>query len=208
VVASATDAKALQDLFVRRGFSVVVAPCTGALDSYLAQGAAPLVAILDLAHPEALETLGVLAVQDPRPVLVGIVGRNEVVAVQESLDAAFARPVDRARIFVRVVELVAERKKGRPSKRLTGVVGVVAGNDLFRQVARELQTAVPPVNAGAILEKALRDMGSDPFALGDDDLATLLANGRLADALTPFAEETAIEGAIRRIAILLMTRLG
>jgi hypothetical protein len=207
VLAKQDDAEAVQELFVRRGFTVVITPSIVTLERYLIRGALPSAAVIDFSHQDAREVLSTLAIRAPRPVLVGIVPELEIPTVQDSLDAVFARPVDRARMFVRVLELIADRKRRRRTKKLTGIVGLVDGNELFHLVAHELHAAVPPVNAGAILEKALRDLGSDPFAVGEAELAALLTSGRLARALSPFAPAPAIEAALSRIAVLFLARL-
>ena len=80
-----------------------------------------------------------------------------------------------------------------------GIVAVVKGNRLFHIVERELSTAVPRVNAGAILEKALRDLGSDPRQLKKSDLEHILESGSLARALEDFGEPGAILDVLARI---------
>jgi hypothetical protein len=129
--------------------------------------------------------------------------------VQHRLDAAFARPVDAARLFVRVVKLIADRRhEGEPTTgvrrrpRITGVVGVVEGNDLFHRAARALFTVVPPVNAGPILESALRELGGNPLTLSRADLAAMLASGRLAAALSMSGEPEKISEALERMYVL------
>lgn len=204
VVATPPDAAALSQLFSARGFHVFDRTVDEVAGGTLTPtGRVPDAAIVDCRVRDALRALRALSVERPGPAVVAIVSDDEVAIVQELVDAAFQRPVDPARLFARVVELVAERRKGkgkgRRANKITGVVGVVAGNDLFAKVAHELTSAVPPVNAGAILEKALRDLGSGPFLLKEPDLAAILASGRLAEALSPFGEPAAIHAAVSRL---------
>ena len=112
VVAEGSNASDVQDLFARRGFVVAVAPSVTALERYLSQGGfIPEAAVLDFTHADALPALRMLEVADARPILVGIAAQDEVLRSQGSLDAVFVPPVDRARLFVRVLELVI-RKNG------------------------------------------------------------------------------------------------
>jgi hypothetical protein len=205
VVATPGDAAALKTLFSSRGF-VVRARSVDEVASGTRRRPTermPNAALVDLGVPDARRALNTLSADRPGLALVAILAADETTEVQDLLDAAFQRPVDPARLFARVVELVAARRngagKGRRGHRITGVLGVVTGNDLFEQVTRELTSVVPPVNAGAILEKALRDLGSDPFVLKEPDLAAILASGRLAEALTPFGDPVAITAAVSRL---------
>ena len=176
------------------------------VNRYLAQGGNfPAAVIVDFEQPEAERALAIFAAEKTRPVIIGIAAAGTRVPDEETVDSAFVRPVDPARLFTRVVTLLADRKKGggRHARRLTGIVAVVRGNTLFHKVERELHQAVPPVNAGAILEKALRDLGADPLTLAEVDLAAMLASGRLEQALLSFGEPTAIRTTLARIGGLL-----
>lgn len=206
VVAESSSAESIRDLFARRGFQVVLAPSLGAFTQYMTEGSVtPAAVLLDFAHPDAWFALQSIEDVRSRVVVLAIATEQQAAHAQRSIDAVFTRPVDPARLFVRVVELVAW-KRGKRQRKLTGIVGVVDGNDLFRLVARELHRVVPPVNASAILERALRDLGSGPFVLGDADLEAMLASGRLAQALKPFGEHRAIMAAMGRISALLKGR--
>ena len=206
VVAAADSAESVRDLFARRGFQVVVAPSLATFTHYMVEcGATPAGVILDFVHPDAWRVLRAIKTLTRSFVVVAIAAEDEVLRVQQSADAVFVRPVDPARLFVCVIELVA-LKRGKRKRKLTGIVGAVDGNDLFLMIARELHSVVPPVNSGAILERVLRELGSGPFVLGDADLDAMLASGRLAEALTAFGESTAILAAMQRIADFLKGR--
>lgn len=220
VIADEVAGDHISDLFSTRGF---VVKCFSRVDvfadEYLAAAAAGAAAIVDCHRKDAERILSLLHMQRPRPVLVGIVTADELRAVQDRLDAAFERPVDPARLFARVVGLIADRKRslaapvaGERKRKLsgsqatiTGVIGVVRGNSLFHRVAEELHTVIPPVNAGAILEKVLQELGSDPFRWTTADLAAMLASHRLTAALAPFGEPTGIQVVVKRIEHLLQT---
>ena len=200
VVAEATNADAIRRLFSRRGFLVVMASNETAVADFSRRGDADVsAAIIDFSVAGAVRILSKLHAVDPLPILVAIAPAEQVAALGESVDEVFSPPVDRARIFVRVVELVAERKKGKLVRKITGLIGNIPGNPLFRAVETELCTVVPPVNAGAILEGVLRDLDVEPFALRPVDVAALLASGRLHTALAAFAAPPAIEAALARI---------
>jgi hypothetical protein len=204
VVAEFRDALNIESLFARRGFAVVVTPSLAALRSYFDRGGdAPSAAVVDFSHPDSRSVLATFEDQEPRPVLVGILPSDGVPVQQDLVDATFERPVDRARLFVCVVELVALRKKGRRRRKLTGIVGAIDGNDLFAAVARELAVAVPAVNASAVLEASLRRLGTGPFISKKADFEALLASGRLAAALAPFGTSEAIAKALTRVVTLL-----
>jgi hypothetical protein len=203
VLAEIDDSLHIEDLFARRGFEVVVAPTLAALVSYFDRGGqAPSVAIIDFLHRDARAALAMLEELEPAPARIGILETEEAFAYQNSFDAVFARPVDRARLFVRVVELVAAKTKGRRRRKLTGLVGAIDGNDLFRAAVDELAEAVPVVNAGAILEGVLRDAGVRPFLLKKDDLLAMIAGGQLAAALSRFGTGPAAANALMRISAL------
>jgi hypothetical protein len=110
VVSTATNVSTIQDLFVRRGFAVMVAPSLVAIERYLARGGAPPeAAVLDFTHAEASRALSTLAGLDARPILVGMAADEAVLRAHPALDAGFVAPVDRARLFVRLLELVAAK---------------------------------------------------------------------------------------------------
>jgi hypothetical protein len=203
VLAEIADSLKIEGLFARRGFAVVVAPSLVALRSYFDRGGkAPLVVIVDFVHQDARAALWAVEDLDPAPARVGILESHEVSAYQESLDAVFVRPVDRARLFVRVVELVSARRKGRRRRKLTGLVGAVEGNALFNQIANELSLVVPVVNAGAMLEGILRETGIHPHKLEQDDVLGLVATGKLATALLRFGTGPAAAAALMRISAI------
>src|SRR5688572_8234820 len=170
-----------------------------------AGGGYPEVAIVDFEAPDAAGAQGLLSTQEPPPIVIGIAAGDGALGDQELFHAAFIRPVDPARLFARVVHLLAERKKGPNAdrNRITGVVAVVRGNHLFQIAAHELETAVPPINAGAILEQAIRGLGAEPQTLEKADLAAMLESGRLADALRGFGEGAEIAAALDRLAVRL-----
>jgi hypothetical protein len=87
--------------------------------------------------------------------------------------------------------------------RITGIVGVVEGNNLFHDALEALSEAVSSANAGAILEKVLSELGVTPRLVQAVDLEAVLASGRLASALKHFADARAIESAIRRLSAAL-----
>ena len=205
VIVSRESGRPLCDLFGSRGFSIDL--CPDAADLSLALNAAPAAAIVDFEVESASEAVQLLDGVRPRPAIVGIASKQGV-ATQELLDAAFVRPVDPARLFARVVQLVAIQRKGKGKRqnRLTGIVAVVDGNALFKRVEMALHGAVPPVNAGAILEKALRDLGTDPKTIQEVDLAAILASGRLEAALLPFGSPGAIRAALAQIRLLVERR--
>ncbi len=206
VVANGVDAEAIQELFARRGFVVTVTSSPAALTRYLASDSTPpTVALIDLAHASASRALRLLRAQKRPAIVVGIAPDDVVLALQDELDAAFARPIDRARIFVKVVELVARRRHGHDAKRITGVVAVVRGNRLFQGVQAMLHAIVHPVNAGAILEGVVRELGTTPGQLSLADVEAMLVSGRLAGALAAFADTPALAAAMGRLRRLLET---
>ena len=210
VIVAGASAPAIEQLFGKRGFVTYVAENAEALVRIVKEHKLhPAAAILDFELPDADHALNVLLQVLPRkPVVVGIASSDGLLIGENLLDSAFVRPVDPARLFARVVQLLAEKKKGRQrgAKRLTGIVAVVHGNRLFHLVERELTTAVPKVNAGAILEKALRDLGADPRTLDKEHLAEMLDSGSLAQALEDFGEPGAIVDALGRIKELLQAK--
>jgi hypothetical protein len=197
--------ESLSQLFSRRGFTVVTA---GALEDLLVlvrrarRGSHAEAAIVDFEAPDAAEAAALLSQLEPHPLLVGVAATNGALGNQDLFDAAFTRPVDPARLFARIVHLLAQQKKGPDANlnRITGVVAVVRGNQLFQIATHELSTAVPPINAGAILEQALRGLGAEPQTLDKADLAAMLESGRLADALRGFGEGADVAAALDRLA--------
>jgi hypothetical protein len=207
-VYATTSADPLAQLFSKRGFAVVVAGSVDMLGVLLTQATSEEraeAAIVDFDAPNAMRAAELLGAHDPAPILVAVADPEGQMGDQEAFDAAFVRPVDPARLFARVVHLLAERKKGPDSRRnrITGVVAVVRGNQLFQIAAHELETAVPPINAGAILEQALRGLGGEPTTIEKADLAAMLESGRLADALRGFGDSADIARALDRLAVRL-----
>lgn len=201
LVVAGQSAPALLQLFGRRGFAAMEVGDMGALHAHIRAHGMPDVVIVDFEHAESDTAVLFLANSEPRPVLVGIANADGFMTGEESLDAGFLRPVDPARLYTRVVSLLAERKKGPGAKRnrLTGVVAVVKGNALFHLAVRELSKAVPPLNAPAILEKALLELGAHPESLSRVDLAAMLASGRLAEALASFGDPTQVRAALANL---------
>jgi len=179
------------DLFGSRGFVVLTTP------SYVD------VAVLDFHHRDARAVARVLRADHPHVPVIGIVSADQLTEVQHLLDAAFAPPVDRARLFVRVVELVASRKHGHHATKITGVVGVIRGNLLFQRALEQLHRAVHPVNAGAVLERSLQELDASADSFDEADLEALLASGRLQEALAGFGDEIDILDALTGLAGLL-----
>jgi DNA-binding response OmpR family regulator len=207
VIVASASAPAIEQLFGKRGFVTYVATDAEAL-AHLMTGedrVSAAAAILDFELPDADQALNLLTRENPRrPILVGIASSDGLLIGENLLDSAFLRPVDPARLFARVVQLLADRRKGKKgAKRLTGIVAVVHGNRLFHMVERELTTAVPRVNAGAILEKVLHDLGADPSTLDKADLVMMLQSGALAQHLEGFGEPSLIDEALGKIMQLL-----
>jgi hypothetical protein len=189
VLADGVPAETLRDLFGTRGFLVVELTSRVELDRHVARAeVAPAAAVLDFRHPEAMKACRALRAHHPETIVVGIVDEHQVPEVQEHIDAAFCPPVDRALLFVRVVQLVSTRRHGGRARKITGVVGVIRGNALFHRALRVLHAFVPPVNAGAVLERALREIDALPETVTEPDLAAIVASGRLADSLAPFRD--------------------
>lgn len=204
IIVARASGEPLSQLFATRGFVTELVGGVAELEALLVRGeTVPAAAIVDFEVPDGAVALRTLHALRPRPALLGVASPEGALLGEDLLDAAFVRPVDPARLFTRVVKMIAERRKpGKRAARLTGIVAAVHGNVLFSAVERELHSAVPPVNAGAILEKALRDLGTDPTTLDRADLAALLASGRLEAALLPFGDAAAIRESLRRAASL------
>jgi hypothetical protein len=208
LMADGQDARALDTLFARRGFITVQVASQAELQQVVAPRARrPSAIIIDLAHPEAQATLGSVDSPAPRPALIGIAAAAEAAAVPPGvLDGLFVRPVDPAKLFVQVVELVSVRRTGRRRRKLSGIVGAVNGNDLFMLVAHELSVAVPAVNASAVLEGALRALGTGPFVLKSAEIEAMIASGRLAAALDGFGSSPVIKVALKRVLAAIRAR--
>jgi hypothetical protein len=207
VLAGLPDSLFIEAMFAHRGFAVIVTPSLTALRSYFARGGeTPSVAIVDFARDDAPEAAAELGERDARPPVIGILEPDAHPPEPEGLEAAFVRPVDPARLFVRVVELLAAQRGGRRKRMLTGLVGAVEGNDLFDAIAAELAAVVSVVNAGAVLEATLREIDVGPFVVKPADVVAVLATGSLEEALLRFAEEDAVALALRRVFGLAMAR--
>jgi hypothetical protein len=191
VLAEGAAAETLRDLFGTRGFVVVELTSRHELEREVVHAeAAPAAAVLDFRHPEAMNVCQALRAHHATTIVVGILEEAQVPEFQDHIDAAFCPPVDRARLFVRVVQLVSARRHGDDHvHKITGVVGVIRGNALFHSALGVLHGFVPPVNAGAILERALREIDAQPDTVTEPDLAAILASGRLADSLAPFGDD-------------------
>jgi hypothetical protein len=209
ILASSTDARTLHDLFARRGFSVLM--LAGAADLRAAAGRAqplPSAVVIDLHHAEACPVVQVAVASVPPPALVGVAcDGSPYVAGYDILDRLLLTPVDPAVLFVQVVEVVAVRRTGRRRRKLSGIVGAVSGNDLFVMVANQLTVAVPAVNASAVLEAALRALGTGPFILKEADLVASIHSGRLAEALEPFGSPALIKLALKRVLALVTSNV-
>jgi DNA-binding response OmpR family regulator len=206
VIVAGASASAIEALFGKRGFVTYVAGGAERLAQLVKDaGLAPSAAILDFELPDADQSLSLLTRDARKPVLIGIASSDGLLIGENLLDSAFTRPVDPARLFARVVQLLAGRKKGRRqgSKRLTGVVAVVRGNRLFHLIERELTLVVTKVNAGAILENALRQVGADPTNVTKANARVMLEGGSLAQALEDFGEPGAIVESLGRLQKLL-----
>jgi hypothetical protein len=202
IFADAAQSEAVLGLFGTRGFDITSVSTLGALDLYLLSHdvQALSVVITDFRHAGAHAALTHIKMCAAKPAIVGIGG--DPPGDDSQVDAWFAWPVEPARLFVRVVELVNLRRKGHLSKKLTGIVGVVRGNDLFHSAVSALCSAISPVNAGAILEAHLRDVGASPASVGPDDVKRLLANGALADSLSAFGHPVTVRRALSQVSRL------
>ncbi len=200
VLANASDGLAIVELFTRRGFAAGALTSVDDLETLAHAGHMPAAVIVDLLRPDAQRAIDALGTRDPGPVVVGIVEACNL-ETPFTLDAAFIRPVDPARLFVSVVELLADRKKGRGrgNKRITGVVAMVDGNELFRAVTRELHVIMSPVCAGAALEYTLRELGVSTYAVNEAEIEALLASGRLATAIRAYSSVGLICATMARI---------
>jgi hypothetical protein len=202
VFAEGPCAQEASQLFGPRGFTVHVVSSVRALELYVVSRPDQAgVALIDFRHPQSESALALFVGLPAPPAIAAIVEDvNEVDPA--AVDAVIACPVDPARLFVRVVELAARRRKGHDSKRLTGVVAIVRGNDLFHRALAALHTVVSPVNAGAILEALLREQGVSPLSVEQRHLDAIVASGSLADALVHFGEPSLIAGALEQVATL------
>jgi hypothetical protein len=203
LMATGPDARALDALFARRGFITLHVPSAAEMREVISpRPRRPSAIIFDLGHPEARATLEKLEMPAPHPALIGIAADAQAASVPAGvLDSLFVRPVDPARLFVQVVELVSIRRTGRRRRKLSGIVGAVNGNDLFIRVASELSVAVPAVNASAVLEGALRALGTGPFILKEAEIEAMVASGRLAAALETFGNPAMVKVALKRVLV-------
>jgi hypothetical protein len=203
VFADPSRSDEMTQLFGRRGFIVQVVSSVRALELYIVSHGPDHAAVLliDFRHPKSASALSVFADLAVRPAVVAIV--QDVNEVDPDLaDEIVTCPVDPARLFVRVVELAAHRRKGRYSKKLTGVVGIVRGNALFQCTLSALHTAVSPVNAGAVLESLLRQLGASPASVERRHVDAIVASGHLAEALSRFGEPSQIDRAVKQLIAL------
>lgn len=195
IVAGAANAASLSELFCRRGFTTRVAASSDGVRRFAANRTnLTSAAIIDFAVPSAFEALRQLDDMRPRPALIGVVDPGDVAMAQHILDGAFARPVQPAQVFARVVELVENRRTGaRPRRVIARGSGVVRGNHLYQRAVYRLSEVVPPACAGAALDEALHDLGVTPLAVTSADLAAIAASGRLTESLIPFAEPAVLQ---------------
>jgi hypothetical protein len=208
VLAGGLDGQIMVDLFSRRGFLAGSLGSAQDVELLARSGSVPAAFIVDLQRPDAARALDALrpfAGDESGPVLVGIDESGQLGSNAFLLDAAFARPCDPARLFVSIVELLADRKKGkgRGGKRITGVVAMVDGNAAFRAIAKQLHEIMSPVCAGAVLEVALRDVGVSTYEVGVPDIDAILTSGRLASAVKPYASVSAVCSTMGRIRALI-----
>jgi hypothetical protein len=193
VLASPSVVNPIGALFGGRGFQLAGFDNVDALKDYVTHAKEPIdAALLDFETPRALDAARILGDREGKPVIVGLGKTGEPPPASPYLDAGFTRPVDPARLFARVVILIGERKPNHQiagrKHRITGIVAVVQGNKLFHMVERQLWSAVPPINAGAILEKVLFALHINPTTVTVADVAAAIASGRLQEQLVPFAK--------------------
>ncbi len=200
LVAAEESAADLCRLFAARGF-VVVGQQPMAAD---VPSARPEIVVIDFQAPGAARVLDQVASLDRTPVLIGIAATAASLD-DDRLDAAFVRPVDPARLFARAVILLGERRQRGAQRRarIPGVIAVVRGNSLFERVLDELHEAVSPVNAGAVLEQVITELGTTPADATEIDFEAAIVSGRLLHALLAFGEPSAIAEALGRAQILL-----
>lgn len=191
----------VERLFAARGFVVVGVPPALAhrLDP------PPELVVLDFLSPHAPRLLVHFAEVEPRPVLVGIDPTGDAA---EFLDAAFSRPVDPARLFVRAVVLLGQRRDPtRQPRAIPGVIAVVDGNDLFERLKLTLAEHISPLNAGAILDQMLRALGSTPTTVTPIEIEAAIASGRLRAGLEPFVEGQRLEQVIAAFSVAARARI-
>jgi len=111
-----------------------------------------------------------------RPVSIGIAPGSTPI-IDSRLDLSFGRPVDPARLFAQAV--IALGKRRGQGRLIPGVVAVVSGNALFDVVKLDLEMALSPINAAAVLERVLAETGSSPGEVVPADIAAILASGRM-----------------------------
>lgn len=182
----------VERLFAARGFVVVGSPAE------LAHTVSPPpeLVVLDFASPHAARLLVHFAGLDDKPVLVGI---DAVGDAAEFLDAAFVRPVDPARLFVRAVVLLGQRRDPRRGKAIPGVVGVVHGNELFERIKAVVSGHVSALNAGAVLEDVIKALGSTPAEVSAVEIEAAIASGRLRTAVRAFLREGRVDQVLAEI---------
>lgn len=208
LVAEGSLGARLWELFGRRGFEVVLAEGMGDVLAFAAgAGRDPTqsVAVIDGRLDHGGQALAFLAARSPRPILVGLVERPFKLSSTRSLDLAFSPPLDPALLFAQVVKELSDRRtaRGRPvsgrQARITGLIGSVDGNPLFRRLVEELETVLLPVNAGAILEKLAVDSGTTPRAIAPSDARGIIESGQFDEALAPFASSQDVAIVVSRL---------
>ncbi len=203
LISAGKSAADLAALFGKRGFRTAEIATTQEISRQY-RYEVPAAAIVDFDHGEAETLLRALESKRPPLVIIAIGARDGRVASKGDVDATFSRPVDPARLFAELVRLVSKARKGRRSRnRITGIVAIVDGNELFKMAEQMLRAAVPAVNAPAILEKAIAELGSKPTTLTTLELRAMIESGRLAEALGPFGKRAAIDTALEELLSIL-----
>jgi hypothetical protein len=212
ILVSLDERALVMELFARRGFATVVVSSPDDARAFLAgcgEEIGSAAAVIDLRIEWAVRALAALVSARQRVVVVGVVDSvSELSAIEAVTDAALSRPIDPELLFTTVVSHLSDRRRAvgkRPVGRqaaLTGIVGPVAGNDLFQRIVEELETVVLPVNAGAILENAADEIGSSPFRLSHADVQALMQSGRLAEALAELVPGEEVEFVLERLRAL------
>jgi hypothetical protein len=193
LVVSEHGRSVVERLFARRGFVVISAPSSRAelLDP------PPELVVLDFASPDASRLLVHFIGLEPPPLLVGIDPTGDAA---EFLDAAFVRPVDPARLFVRAVVLLGQRRDVNPHARaIPGVVAVVEGNELFERIKAALGQYISELNAGPILAQVVDGLGSSPAEVTAIEIEAAIASGRFGASLRGFIPEAVAAQVIEHI---------
>jgi hypothetical protein len=191
-------------LFSTRGFETRVFGGSDGVGAFVRRSRVEAsVALVDFVLPDAHRILGVLRQLPRPPAIVGVVDDSELLMVQHQLDAAFARPVDPARLFVRIVALAARAAGQRRTNRITGVIGVVGGNALFERVTAALRPFIAAVNAGPVVEQVMQALGAEPTSMSEADLSAAVASGRMTEALARFVGPVAARDGVGRLGDLL-----